>query len=267
MDITLTDIAKYAYGNGFNEGIKGGRGFLTVSDSGELSKVYTHRSDAKKLNTLSADDFQALKAGSDRLAQSLFQIAKTKLSGQWLAAVCDRLGLDETGVPREGGENAPRAQRLLDRKVVASVVSLIDPNVWNGGKEGGVPIARKAKEVTTARTNTDGAEVLASQREISKLVGDIGIKDLLTSHLRTIDDDEFEDNTGNVRRFASPSELQTREKAIEQFSQKFEQRVASELARLPKGGARINGRQSRDRQMMAEQIVPLVLRHLAPLLK
>ncbi|MCQ2390156.1 MAG: hypothetical protein MJ240_01930 [Kiritimatiellae bacterium] len=274
MDITLTDIAKYAYGNGFNEGIKGGRGFLTVSDSGELSKVYTHRSDAKKLNTLSADDFQALKAGSDRLAQSLFQIAKTKLSGQWLATVCDRLGLDETGVPREGGENAPRAQRLLDRKVVASVVSLIDPDVWNGGKEGGVSIAKKAKEVTTAKANTDGAEVLASQREVAAMVKELDVTGMLKSWFRSSVEKPLFDDEADVQDAKDPKDPQKvkesaeqRVKDVERFGAKLETLIAQELARLPRDGTLINGRPSKFRLSMTEVIVDLMIEHLQPLLE
>lgn len=120
----LVNIARMAYGSGFFEGTSGGVGQMGIlrDEAGNMRvvKFNTHRSEQGNVATAS----DAAKTACNELRTELLRIATEKgLDADRMNAIRRSLGLPE------GEGEAPKS--LLDRKVVARVVKMIDANVWD----------------------------------------------------------------------------------------------------------------------------------------
>lgn len=247
MDITLSDIAKYAYGNGFREGVKGGRGYLAVGTDGNISKICTHIGSSGKLDNLTNADFRILKEGSDRLVTILYNQAAQKLSGPALAEVRQKLHVDEKGQPLAVANDVPRTQQLIDRKLVASVVSLIDPSVWQA-RQDGKTIAEMAKTVSMKGIETDGTDMIADEKMKDALSG---VEEALDQVAKRADPSYLKAGLGKF----DPADVKRFVTAVKDI-------IRRDLSRLPKDGTMIDGRPTACRGEMARVVVPMFLKRL-----
>lgn len=247
MSIGLSDIAKYAYGNGFREGVNGGRGYLAVGTDGRISKICTHIGSSGKLDNLTNADFRILKEGSDRLVTILYNLAAQKLSGAALAEVCQKLHVDEKGRPLAEAEGASRTKQLIGRKIVASVVSLIDPDVWSA-REGGKTIAEMAKAVSTKGHKTDGTDMIADEKMKDALSG---VGETLAMVARRTDPAR---SAMGLEKF-KPAE-------VDRFVDAVKSIIYRDLTRLPKDGTMVGGCPTACRGELARVVVPEFLYQL-----
>ena len=120
---TLNEIARMAWGS--SEKANGGRGYMGVikDEQGKLRviKYDTHFFKSSSANTKDVKQLQAAQS----LRDILVEIAGRKegMTEDALNEIKNKLGIEGDGV-----EEPPRD--LLSRKVVASVVKMIDENIW-----------------------------------------------------------------------------------------------------------------------------------------
>ena len=122
---TLTSIASMAYGEGTFEGVKGGKGhigLLNVNGDERVVRFDTNGGTSRGIGAVRA---------ADQLRAKLIDIAsQAGLGDDVLKEIRDKLGLGDKG-------EKPRFASLLDRKVVAKVVTLIGGDeAWADVKAG-----------------------------------------------------------------------------------------------------------------------------------
>ena len=116
---SLDEIARYAYGSGFFEKTSGGRGHMGVlngPDGPRVIKFDTHGSDSKASELVKAQ----MRNSCNELREQLLRLAENSgVDAKTLASIRSKLGLKD-------GMRTSDCTSLLKRKVVASVVKLID---------------------------------------------------------------------------------------------------------------------------------------------
>lgn len=122
----MSTIARMAYGSGIFEGTSGGKGHIgmivDLNGKGRVIKFNTHFSERGKDATI--DQIKS----SNALRTKILAIAKT-LNPEVVADVRKKLGLAE-------GENPSADKPLLTRKIVASVLKMIDKNAMSDAMKG-----------------------------------------------------------------------------------------------------------------------------------
>lgn len=122
----LCEIARMAWGSGRNEQRNGGEGRMGIWEVNGQTRILKFNTGlGERLFSDSLADDERLLQSSNRLRRELVHIAESAgVDDAVMRSVRERLGLGADG------ENAP--QKLLDRKDVASVVTMIGGDeVWN----------------------------------------------------------------------------------------------------------------------------------------
>lgn len=127
INVSLSDIAKYAYGSGFFEGKSGGAGNIGLMD-GKVVKFNTHRDDRGGAVT------QEMKHSCDALRLQMYELVKSAYKGvdgekttAQLSTIRQQLGIAVDG--------QIVSKKLLDRTTVATIVNQLEKNtgrtIWN----------------------------------------------------------------------------------------------------------------------------------------
>lgn len=124
-DHALYEIARMAYGSGSSEKTNGGRGFMgVIKDAQGRSRIIKY--DTHRFQATSADeDDLSQRTAAQQLRNILVDIAKNKnVPSHQIDRIREELGIND------GDADDDPPYELLSRKVVASVVKMIDKDVW-----------------------------------------------------------------------------------------------------------------------------------------
>jgi len=168
-DITLSDIAKYAYGSGYFEGKKGGAGNVGMLN-GKVVKFNTHHDDRGGVATLEMKkSCDTLRLQMYDLVRSAYDDVNIRGKGAQLAKIRQQLGLSDDG-------SSVVSTKLLDRKTVATIVNQLERNlgrqIWNLRPREAVELSSDGKDTkfsTAFKTAVDER----MQETLDKYMGNV----------------------------------------------------------------------------------------------